>query len=111
MATKKVTVKAPIIEDEQLNDYEMVMIISPEITGEELDTTVANISQSITSRGGEVASVERWGKRKLAYPIEHFSEGHYMLARFKMTPSLNRELEANLQISEAVLRHLLIRVE
>jgi len=54
--------------------------------------------------------VERWGKRRLAYPIEHFMEGNYVLARFKLKPALSKELEANLRISEELLRHLLIKL-
>ena len=56
-------------EDGQLRDYELLLIISPEVVDEELETEVDKISQIITERGGVVSSVEQWGKRKLAYPI------------------------------------------
>ena len=100
-----------IVDEKQLHNYEMVMIINPEIAEEEFDTTLDNVSQFITQRGGTVADVERWGKKKLAYPIGHFMEGNYVLTRFNLEPTLNRELEANLQISEEVLRYLLVKVE
>jgi len=111
MANKKVSEKVLKVEDKQLRNYEMVLIISPEITDEILDTKIDNISQSITEKGGVVSEIERWGKRRLAYPIGHFMEGNYVLTRFTFKPSLSKELEANLQISEEVLRHLLIRVD
>lgn len=111
MVAKKVSEKVFNVEDKQLRDYELVLIISPEIADEVLDTTIANISQFITEKGGVISDVEQWGKRKLAYPIGHFMEGNYVLAQFKLKPTLGKELEANLQISEEVLRHLLIRIE
>ena len=95
---------------EQSRDYEMVLIISPEVAGEKIDATIDNVSRFITGRGGIISEVENWGKRKLAYPIERFVEGNYVLARFKMKPASGKELEADLRISEDILRHLLIKV-
>lgn len=75
-----------------------------------MDALIDKVSQFVTGKGGTVSSVERWGKRKLAYPIDHFLEGNYVLNRFRLKPALGRELKANLQISEEVLRYLLIRL-
>ena len=111
MAAKKVSEKVLPVEDKQLRNYELALIISPEVADEALDTTIDSVSQFITEKGGVISGVERWGKRKLAYPIEHFMEGTYVLTQFKLKPTLSKELEANLQISEEVLRHLLIRIE
>ena len=99
------------VEDKVLRDYELVIIISPEITEDGLEAKINGINQYITGKGGAVSDIERWGKKKLAYPIEHFLEGIYVLTRFKLRPSFGRELEANLRISDEVLRHLLIKVE
>jgi len=77
---------------------------------EALDALIDNISQFVTGKGGTISDIERWGKRKLAYPISRFMEGSYVLIRFKLKPALGRELKTNLQISEEVLRHLLIRL-
>jgi len=77
---------------------------------EALDALIDNISQFVTGKGGTISDIERWGKRKLAYPISRFMEGSYVLIRFKLKPALGRELKANLQISEEVLRYLLIRL-
>ena len=98
-------------ENGQLRDYEMVLIIKPEVVEEKLDGIIDNISQFITGSGGLVSEVERWGKRKLAYPIEHCQEGSYVLTRFKLKPASGKELEANLRLSEDVIRHLLINAE
>ncbi|MFC2024882.1 30S ribosomal protein S6 [Chloroflexota bacterium] len=96
---------------EQLRDYELVLVISPEVVEEEFEAIVDSASQFITGKGGIISGIERWGKRGLAYPIRHFVEGNYVLAKFKLKPEFGKELEANLRISEEVLRHLLVRLD
>ena len=110
MAPKRIAEKALTIEDERLHDYELVLIISPEVVNEALDSTIDNVNQFITEKGGIISNVEQLGKKKLAYPIRHFVEGSYVLVRFKLKPTLTKEFEAKLGISEEVLRHLLIRL-
>ena len=94
-----------------MRDYELVVVIDPEIDEERLSATLDRISQFVTTRGGEVIDVDRWGKRKLAYPIKRRSEGDYVITHFRLEPAQAAELEAGLQLSEEVLRHLLIRSE
>ena len=94
----------------QMRDYELVLVISPEVVGEQFDATLDSVTQFITGREGIIDKVEQWGKRKLAYPIERFMEGSYVLTRFKLKPALGKELEAELKISENILRHLLVKV-
>jgi small subunit ribosomal protein S6 len=98
-------------EDKKLRDYELVVIISPEVANEAADGVMESVSRFITSNGGTVTEVEPWGKRKLAYPIKHFMEGSYVLSRFKMQPKFTKQLEANLRISEDVLRYLLVKLD
>jgi len=93
-----------------LRDYELIVIVSPEVPEEELPSHIDKISEFITNKGGSVTEVERWGKRKLAYPINHFREANYVLTRFKLEPGTTAELEANIRISEKILRHLLVRL-
>jgi small subunit ribosomal protein S6 len=95
---------------EGLCNYELVIVVRPEADEENLTTTVEGIGQFITGKGGVVSEVERWGKRRLAYPIKQYGEGHYVLTRFQMTPEHNKELETSLKISEDVIRHLLIKL-
>lgn len=97
-------------KDSRLAEYELVYILSPEMTDEALETRVNGISEFITTREGVIDGVDKWGKKKLAYPIKHFLEGSYVLTKFKISPAKSKELEANLRISEDIVRHLLIRV-
>ena len=98
-------------EDKNLRDYELVVIISPEVAGEAADGIMDGVSRFITENGGTVSAVEPWGKKKLAYPIKHSLEGSYVLSRFKLQPKFTKQLEASLHISEDVLRHLLISLD
>ena len=106
MARKKQVQKA---EDKRLQDYELVDIINPDVAEDALETKVNGISQFITSRDGVISSVDKWGKKKLAYPLKHYLEGIYVLTKFKISPARCKELEANLKISEEILRHLLVK--
>ena len=94
-----------------LRRYEMIYVLSPELEEEKLNSTIEGINQFITQKGGSTPEVERWGKRKLAYPIKHFLEGNYVLTRFQIKPASSRQLEARLEISEGVLRHLLVNLD
>ncbi len=95
---------------EGLRDYELTVIINPNITEDKLEARLNSIGQFVTERGGTVSEIQRWGKRKLAYPIKHSLEGIYALAKLKLKPASGKELETNLRISEDVLRHMLINV-
>jgi len=98
------------VEDKSQGDYELVYIVSPEVADDALESKIDGISQFITGREGVIADVEKWGKKKLAYPVNHFLEGNYVLTRFKISPARCKELETNLKISEEIIRHLLIKV-
>ncbi|HEY87315.1 MAG TPA: 30S ribosomal protein S6 [Dehalococcoidia bacterium] len=105
-----VATEATKVDDYRLQDYELVLIVSPEVGDEALDATIDNVSKFITGSGGTISNVERWGKRRLAYPIKHFREGSYVLTQFRLKPVLSKEFETNLRISEEVLRHLLVKL-
>jgi small subunit ribosomal protein S6 len=107
MVTKNETAVKEIL----LNDYELVYIVHPEVADDALDPVINNITQFITGKGGAVSEVVRWGRKKLAYPIKHVLEGNYILIKFKLDPSANKELENNLKISEKIMRFLLIKVD
>lgn len=94
-----------------LRNYELVLVISPQLGEESFDATIDKYSRFITGKGGVIDDTQRWGKRKLAYQVKHFGEGNYVLFKFRMKPSVSRELEASLRISEEVLRHLLVKME
>ena len=96
---------------ERTRDYELVMVFSPEATEEEVAATMERVSNLITERSGSVSDREDWGVRRLAYPIEHFREGNYVLTRFALNAKDVLELDNTLKASENVLRHLVAKVD
>jgi small subunit ribosomal protein S6 len=89
--------------------YEAVLVLSPSLEEDAIVAFLARATQAIEQKGGRVTSVERWGKRRLAYDIQHFKEGSYILVRFEAPPrDGTAELEHVCRISEDVLRHLIV---
>ena len=93
-----------------MRDYELVVILSPELAEEDIPAAIDRLSQLIVDRGGEVKDIDRWGRRKLAYPINRHLEGNYLVTQVRLDPNRTSDVEAGLRISEEVLRHLLVRV-
>ncbi len=96
---------------EPVRSYELVMIFRPELTKERVDAGIEHVTKTVTERGGSITSVEAWGKRKLAYPIKHQAEGIYNLIKFTAGSQVTKKLNADLRISEDVLRHLIVNPE
>ena len=93
-----------------MRDYELMVVVNPDIVEEALTATIEKVNQSIVGMGGTVTEVNQLGRRRLAYPINHFEEGNYILTRFKLEPGLAAEVESGLLLSTDILRHLLIRL-
>jgi small subunit ribosomal protein S6 len=94
-----------------LRDYELVLILDPEIEDEQTSAAIDRVTQYVASHQGEITDVNPWGKRRLSYPIKRRTEGNYIITHFRIEPSQTAELEAALRLSEEVLRHLLVKTE
>ncbi|HEX77351.1 MAG TPA: 30S ribosomal protein S6 [Dehalococcoidia bacterium] len=94
-----------------MREYELVFMIRPEVTDDELPGVVDRVKQIVADCGGTIARLTSWGRRKLAYPIANALEATYMLAHLQLEPSTALKLEANLRLADDVLRHLLVRSE
>jgi small subunit ribosomal protein S6 len=90
--------------------YETIFITLPTLSEDEERTVVAPLSQLIADRG-TMAANERIGRRRLAYPIKKFEDGVYTRFLYDADPSLPKELERRLRISDKVLRQLTVRLE
>ena len=91
--------------------YELMMVV-PQMDDDGLSATLDRVNNDIGERGGTVVRQQRWGgNRRLAYPINNHNEGSYVLTHLELDPERAGELEANLQVSEHVLRHLLLRID
>ena len=94
---------------ERTREYELVIVLSPEATEEEVSTTVEMVDGLIKDRGGTVGEHESWGLRRLAFPVMKFQEGNYALTRFESSPGSLAELERNLNASQDILRFLVTK--
>jgi small subunit ribosomal protein S6 len=83
--------------------------MSPEIVEEDVPAAIERVSGAVTSRGGEVLDTRPWGRRRLAYSIDRHTEGHYVISQIRLDPARAHELEGQFNISEEILRHLLVR--
>ena len=90
-----------------MNEYELLYVVSPRLTAEEVDAAVERIQGQVESSGGEILMTDNWGRRRLAYPIKHHFEGTYVLKHVRLAADRIAEFERALQIDEDVLRHLL----
>jgi len=90
-------------------DYELVAIVSPDASDEVVAGKIDGVSQLITERQGVVEESQRWGKRRLAYPIKKYIEGNYSLLRFKLEPADILSLRQSLETDQDVLRYLVTK--
>ena len=93
-----------------MRHYELVVVLSPMIGPDEASQAWERIKGFITNREAEIVHEERWGTRRLAYPVKkgqfQFLEGNYHLTRFSTDSSFNRDLENYLKLDDNVLRSL-----
>ena len=90
-----------------LNEYELLYIVSPRVSADDVPNAIERVNALVTSLGGEVLSTDNWGRRRLAYPIRQYFEGSYVFATLRMPPATAAALEPALNLSEEVIRHLI----
>jgi small subunit ribosomal protein S6 len=91
-----------------MNQYELVVIIHPDLDDEAINQAVDRIKDWVAKAGGKVEKVDNWGKKRLAYAIQKQNEGIYFLLTIVMPPEAITEFERNLIILEPVMRHLIV---
>ena len=92
-------------------DYELALIIRPEVEEEGQQALIERLSEMLTSAGGQVTDVESWGRRRLAYPIRKIQEGFYYFIQGQFSASVLPELERTIKLNEDILRHMVIRTD
>jgi len=90
-------------------DYELGIVLHPEVSEENTRALLDRIEQVVANRDGQIVRVNHWGRRRLAYPIEHNRDGVYTFVDMILTPETVIELERVLKVSELVLRHMVKR--
>ena len=90
-----------------MTNYELMFIIDPTLEDETKKATIEAV-KGIIENEGEVVDVDEWGQRKMAYQIQKKSEGYYVVVTFKAQPTLPKELDRRLRISDNVMRHIIV---
>ena len=94
---------------QRMRDYELVMVLSPEGDEQQVEAAVQRVADFVSGAGGTVSEQQNWGVRRLAYPINRFQEGTYVLTQFALDANEVLELDRMLKASEDVLRHLITK--
>ena len=91
--------------------YELMLLFRPDLEDDKLQSAVEKVTRAIVNAGGTLTKVSPWGKRRMAYEIQHFREASYFLLHFDIAPAAIRDIERGLLISEEILRHLVTVLE
>jgi small subunit ribosomal protein S6 len=94
-----------------VHDYELVVLVSPQVADEQVPAVAERIREFITNRKGSVSELKPWGRRRMAYHIGNFQEASYLQVNFTMDSEHASELEESLRLAEDVIRHLLVVAE
>jgi small subunit ribosomal protein S6 len=91
--------------------YELMMVLRADLPEDRQQSTLERVIRAVAAADGQIVKVSPWGRRRLAYEIDHQREGSYHIVVFEAGPDFVQELERSLLISEEVLRHLVTRIE
>ena len=91
--------------------YELMFIVRPDMAEEDQDKLISTLDHAVTSSGGVVKSVEKMGKRRLAYMVRRFHDGLYMLLTVEGSGGLVHELERRLRVTEPVIKFITVRID
>ena len=92
-----------------MNKYELALVVNAKIEDDARVATVEKAKEYVTKFGGNITNVEEWGKKKLAYEIQHMKEGFYYFIHFEAESTVPAELEQRIRIMDHVLRYLCVR--
>ena len=91
--------------------YELIYIVTPDATEEQIAAIHDQVEQTTKKMGGSLVKTDNWGRRKLAYTIQHHKEGVYILETIEGGGELMRELDRRLKVVDQVIRQLIVRVD
>ena len=91
--------------------YEIMFIVRPDVEEADLDKLIEGFSKNVTDGGGEIKSVEKMGRRRLAYTVRKFNDGFYVLLIVAAEGKLITEIERRLRVSEPVIKFITVRMD
>ncbi len=88
--------------------YESVIIFNAALEDDHIENNISRINDIIKNHGGEILEIDRWGRKRLAYPIQKSKTGYYLILRFKAPAELISVLERSLRLDENIIRYLTV---
>ena len=92
-----------------MNKYELALVVNAKLEEEERNAVVEKAKGYVTRYGGTISEVEEWGKKRLAYEIQHMREGYYYFIQFEAETTAPAEIESRVRIMDNVIRYLCVR--
>ena len=92
-----------------MNKYELALVVNAKIEDDARTEAVDKVKALIERFGGTITNVDEWGKKKLAYEIQHMKEGFYYFIQFESDATSPAEIEKRVRIMDNVLRYLVVR--
>jgi len=91
--------------------YEELFVVKPDAPTEDVDAYIGQVKEIITGAGGTIEKEEKWGNRKLAYRVQKFAEGGYVLLQFSATPETIHEIERRMRVTDMVIKFITVRID
>lgn len=94
-----------------MNKYELALILKPNMEESDLAKEIEKVKTVITKKGGNVLEVDEWGKKKLAYEIQKYTDGYYYFISFESETDSPAGIEEEMRLNESLLRFLVVKTE
>jgi small subunit ribosomal protein S6 len=95
----------------RMNKYELCVVVNAKIEEEERTSTINKVKELVEKYGGQIADVDEWGKKRLAYEIQKMREGYYYFIHFEAESTTPAEIESRIRIMDNVIRYLCVKQE
>ena len=92
-----------------MNKYKLAVAVSAKIEDDERAATIDKVKAYVERVGGQITNIDEWGKRRLAYEVQHMKEAFYYFIQFDAEPAAPAEIEDNIRIMENIVRFLCVR--
>lgn len=94
-----------------VKNYESVLIINAALEEEQIETIISKIVENLKTSGAEIVEVDKWGRKRLAYPIQKSKSGYYLLLRYDAPADLISKFERTLRLDENIIRYITILLD
>ena len=93
--------------------YETIFIVKPDAPEEELEASIEQVTSTITEGGGTINTVDKWGKRRLAYRVQRYLEGYYVFVNYSVEENvgLSKEVERRMKVADPIIKFMTVRID